>query len=140
MEHCVDLSKEIQGIKPKLTKRFWFVFLLWSLLFPVCALLVFSVCICIQLHANWSRGFLSKKGVDDQPAFMPELDGNILLSYLSFARSRSSLLTKCQNAACKITSGMYMGVQDCKQAKEKSLPLMAAGGFSREAEAVKTAT
>jgi len=72
--------------------------------------------------------------------FMAELGGNILLSCLSFACSRSSLPTKYQNTVCKITSEMYMGVQYCKEAKEKNLPLTAAGDFSVEAEAVKTTT
>lgn len=45
MKHPVDPSKEVQSIKTKLIRRFKFIFLLWSLLFPICALLVFSVCI-----------------------------------------------------------------------------------------------
>lgn len=43
MKNCVDLSKEVQDTKTKLIKRFKFIFLLWSLLFPVCALSFLSV-------------------------------------------------------------------------------------------------
>lgn len=77
MGHSVSLSKEVKRIKPKLTKRFLFVSVQWSLFFPAGARLL-SQCAFIQFHAKLSSGFLNEKHVDDQTRFMEELDGNIL--------------------------------------------------------------
>lgn len=111
MKHGVDLSKEVQGIKTNLTRRFKFIFLLWSLLFPFVHCL-FSQCAFLQFHANLCPGFLNKKCVGDQPVLMAELDGNILLIFhlpavgLPFGLNIQMLPEKYQMGC--------IGVQDCK--------------------------